>query len=81
MTNVTGIKTGGRKAGTPNKTTKEIRDMAMGYADGAIELIIHLMNNSQSDSVRLSAARELLDRCCGRATDHAAIRSYERNGT
>ena len=81
MTNVTGIKTGGRKAGTPNKTTKEVRDMAMSHADGAIELIIHLMNNSQSDSVRLSAARELLDRCCGKTTDHAAIRNYERNGT
>lgn len=77
MSQVTRIKTGGRKAGTPNKTSAEIRHLAMTKAADAIDLIADLMANSQNDAVRLQAAKELLDRCCGRTVDNSFIRRFE----
>lgn len=77
MAQVTRIKTGGRKAGTPNRTSSEIRRLAMTKAADAIDLICDLMANSQNDAVRLQAAKELLDRCCGKSIDHDVIRRFE----
>jgi hypothetical protein len=62
---VTRLKTGGRKAGTPNKTSAQVRALAMSHTDEAITLIVNLMQTSENDAVRLQAARELLDRSCG----------------
>lgn len=76
---VTRIKTGGRKAGTPNKTSGEVRALAMNHAADAIDLIVNLMQSSPNDAVRLQAARELLDRCCGKPVDQETVRRFERN--
>ncbi len=77
MPQVTRIKTGGRKPGTPNKTTAEVRQLAMTKAAEAIDLIADLMKNSQNDAVRLQAAKELLDRCCGKSADAIEVRRFE----
>jgi type IV pilus biogenesis protein CpaD/CtpE len=77
MTNITRIKTGGRKTGTPNKTTSEVRAIAKAHAGDAIELIVSLMNNSENDAIKLQAAKELLDRCYGKTVDHAQMVRYE----
>ena len=77
MPQVTRIKTGGRKPGTPNKTTAEVRQLAMNRAAEAIDLIADLMKNSQNDAVRLQAAKELLDRCCGKSADAIEVRRFE----
>lgn len=77
MQQVTRIKTGGRQPGTPNKTTAEVRQLAMTKAAEAIDLIADLMKNSKNDAVCLQAAKELLDRCCGRTVDATVIRRYE----
>ena len=77
MPQVTRIKTGGRKAGTPNRTTAEVRQLAMNRAAEAIDLIADLMKNSQNDAVRLQAAKELLDRCCGKSADALEVRRFE----
>lgn len=75
---VTRIKTGGRKAGTPNKTSGEVRALAMSHAADAIDLIVNLMQSSPNDAVRLQAARELLDRGCGKSVDQVVVRRFER---
>jgi len=49
----------------------------MTKAADAIDLICDLMANSQNDAVRLQAAKELLDRCCGKSIDHDVIRRFE----
>ncbi len=77
MPQVTRLKTGGRKAGTPNRTTAEVRQLAMNRAAEAIDLIADLMKNSQNDAVRLQAAKELLDRCCGKSADAIEVRRFE----
>lgn len=60
-------KTGGRKKGTPNKVTVEIKEAAQQYTALAIERIVHLMDNAESEQVRLSAAKEIIDRGHGKA--------------
>ena len=62
-----GQKTGGRTAGTPNKTTAEIRDVARRHAGTALAELARIMTNSVSDSARIAAARELLDRAYGKS--------------
>jgi type IV pilus biogenesis protein CpaD/CtpE len=74
---VTRIKTGGRKAGTPNRNSSDIRALALTHSSAAVEVLASLMATSTNDAVRLSAARELLDRSCGKAVDHAKIRIFE----
>ena len=74
---ITRIKTGGRVAGTPNRNSTEVRGLALAHSGAAIELLATLMTTSTNDAVRLAAARELLDRSCGRAVDQAKIRHFE----
>jgi hypothetical protein len=61
-----GLKTGGRKAGVPNKATRELREIAQPYAPKAIAMLCRIMQRSENDMARVSAARELLDRGYGR---------------
>ena len=75
--NVARIKTGGRVAGTPNKNSTEVRQLALAHSGTAIELLVSLMTSSTNDAVRLAAARELLDRSCGKAVDQAGVRHFE----
>jgi hypothetical protein len=61
-----GVKTGGRKKGTPNKATAEIRGLAREYTAEALEALVGVMRDSDQPSARVSAAREILDRGYGK---------------
>lgn len=63
-----GLKTGGRKAGTPNKATAEIKTLARQYSQEALEALVKVIRSTDSDSARVAAIRELLDRGYGKAT-------------
>ena len=69
MANTTGMKFGGRKKGTPNKSTSEIRTLAQEYGPEAIRRLVSLMRQSDDRKVQLAAAKELLDRGYGRPTE------------
>jgi len=69
MPQLTRVKTGGRKPGTPNKTTAEVRQLAMTKAPEAIQIIADLMANSKNDVVRLHACKEMLNRASGKPTE------------
>jgi hypothetical protein len=58
-------KTGGRKAGTPNRATAEIRQVAMLHGPTAIKRLAVLMKGS--GPVAVAACRELLDRGYGKS--------------
>jgi hypothetical protein len=62
-----GEKTGGRIAGTPNKTTALARQLAIPFADEAIQTILDVMRDKESPATaRVSAANSLLDRAFGK---------------
>lgn len=63
-----GKKTGGRAKGTPNKLTADIKALAQEYGADAISTIVGIMNTSENDAARLAAAKELIDRGYGRAS-------------
>ena len=77
MGNISRIKTGGRKLGTPNKVSRDVRRLAMTHANDAINALVGLMSESANETVRLQAAREILDRSCGKVPDAAAVQRAE----
>lgn len=62
-----GKKTGGRQAGTRNKTTADVKAVAATYTTTAIEMLAEIMQDATAPhSARVSAANSLLDRACGK---------------
>lgn len=68
-----GHKTGGRQTGTPNKVTSELREAAQAYCTEALEELARLAKHAKSETARVAACRELLDRGYGRATQGIAL--------
>jgi hypothetical protein len=75
-----GRKTGGRKAGTPNKATqsiggKSITQLAKEAAPNALQVLIDVSKDKTAPpAARVSAANSILDRACGRpiqAVEHS----------
>lgn len=61
------VKAGGRKAGTPNKATRELKEIAGAYTEEAVLALVKVLRESESDAARVSAAKELFDRSHGKA--------------
>ena len=62
-----GMKTGGRKAGTPNRATADIKAVTGAYTSEAVGVLVDLMRNETTPpAVRLAAANSLLDRSHGK---------------
>ena len=60
-------KTGGRKKGTPNHATVEIKELARSHCADAIAKIVSLMHSAVNEQVQMAAAKELIDRGYGKA--------------
>ncbi len=60
-------KTGGRKKGTPNKATADVKALAQQYAPAALKELARLSSEAESEQARVSACREILDRAYGKA--------------
>ena len=56
-----GAKTGGRVAGTPNKSTASIRELAGLHGPIALAELARLATNADSEQARVSACKEILD--------------------
>ena len=61
-----GKKTGGRQPGSLNKITADIRELAGQHGPAVIAELARLVTESDSEPVRVSAGRELLDRGFGK---------------
>lgn len=68
-----GERRGGRVKGVPNKATAEIREIAREYTAVAIKALADVVQNSESDAARVSAANAILDRAYGRPSQSVAI--------
>ena len=63
-----GERRGGRKAGTPNKATAELKELAREYTAEALEALVNVIRSTESDAARVSAIKELFDRGFGKAS-------------
>ena len=69
-----GKKTGGRKPGSVNKSTAEIKGIAQQYGQQAIEKLAEMAGlidgyeAAESEQARVAAVKEILDRGYGKAT-------------
>ena len=70
-----GRKTGGRKAGTPNKMTAEIRNLVRADGPAIFKELVRLAFKSKSEQTRLGAMKEILDA----ASTDAACARFLRN--
>jgi len=63
-----GERRGGRQKGTPNKATASLKEMARQYTAEALEALVGVLRDSETDAAKVSAAKEILDRGYGKAT-------------
>ena len=57
----------GRKKGSPNKITREIKEIAHQYGPGALKELARIATQGESEAARVAACREILDRAYGKA--------------
>lgn len=67
-----GERRGGRKPGVPNHATAEIKAIAQPYSAKAVETLAQIMQTSDSDPARVSAANAILDRAWGKPSQSVA---------
>ena len=60
----------GRKLGSLNKITREVKEMAREHGPAAIKHLVHVMKNGSSEQAQVTAAREILDRAYGKPTQY-----------
>lgn len=71
-------KTGGRKKGTPNKTTSEVMQYARQYTEDAITALVNVLKSDESPpQAKVSAANALLDRAYGKPSQHVKNEAVE----
>jgi hypothetical protein len=63
----------GRKPGSRPRKSLEIASLVQAHEDVIIAELIRLAEKSRSDTIRVGATCELLDRSCGRAPAPAAV--------
>ena len=62
-----GAKTGGRKAGTPNKVTANLREAAQEFSGEALAMLVSVMRDPETPpNTKLAASTAILDRGYGR---------------
>lgn len=61
MANTTGKKFGGRKKGTPNKTTSQLRELIAKFADDTFEDVVASWNAIEDDSKKVDAWVKLVE--------------------
>jgi len=65
--NAEGKKTGGRKPGSRNKVTAEVKALARTHAESAIKELARLATKAKVEATRVAAIKELLDRGFGKS--------------
>jgi hypothetical protein len=63
----------GRKKGTPNKETEEVRRLAKVHGPHAITKLRTLMDEAKDERAQVAAAKELLERAYGRSSQTLGI--------
>ena len=62
-----GQRRGGREKGTPNRSTAEIRELALEYGPAAVAELARLATEAQSEAARVQACNGIIERAYGKA--------------
>lgn len=62
-----GTKTGGRKPGSQNKVTADVKAIAQKHAPAALAELARLAIKAESEATRVAASKEILDRAYGKS--------------
>lgn len=62
----------GRPKGVPNKVNQDLRAMAQKYTSDALNALVSIVNDEKHPG-RVQAAKELLDRAHGKASQHVEL--------
>jgi hypothetical protein len=74
-------KTGGRKPGTPNKVTKDIRELAQVFAEKTVAALFKIVEDETAPAqARVAAANSILDRAYGKPKESVAIETDLNSG-
>ena len=57
----------GRRPGSLNKVTADVKALAQEYGPKAIEVLAHIMVNGETEPGRVAASKEILDRAYGKS--------------
>jgi hypothetical protein len=68
-----GERRGGRQAGTPNKATADIKALAQVHGAKAVKELARLAVEAESESARVAAIKELLDRGYGKSAQKVDV--------
>ena len=63
----------GRKPGSPNKITAEVKILAQQYGEEAILCLANIMRIGDTSAARVAAAKEILDRAYGKSVQYQEI--------
>lgn len=63
----------GRKKGTPNRSTREIREIAQKHGPKAIRALVKILTESENEATVLRAAEAVLDRAYGKPVTPTTI--------
>ena len=67
-------KSGGRVAATPNKTTLEGRQIALGFAAEALQTAVDIMRDADAPhTTRLAACIDIMNRAWGKPTQAVSV--------
>ena len=56
----------GRKKGTPNKVTKQLREIAQPYALEALDKLVELMRTTKNEELRRRVCVDIIERAYGK---------------
>jgi len=68
----------GRKPGVPNKLTADVKALASEYGPEALQTLVHIMTEGESEQARIAAAKELLDRGFGKPSQQFEVNKKPR---
>lgn len=64
----------GRKPGSPNKVTADVRAAASEHGPYAIQVLVEIMTNENApEAARIAAANAVLDRACGKPSQGVSL--------
>lgn len=64
----------GRPLGSLNKATADVKALAQQYTEGALKELARLALGAESETARVAAIKEILDRGHGKSREHVTVR-------